>query len=560
MLPNRKNTGYLGNPKLRDFGQHVEYTVEQEEEIIRCRKDYIYFIENYVQIVTQDQGRIKMKLYDIQKKVLDTYHTQNRCVIRASRQTGKTTTSVAYMLWYILFAPSTHEKFVAILANKESTAFEILHKLKTAYLNLPIWLQQGIQPGGWNKSSIHLENNSRVQAASTASSGIRGYTISLLFLDEFAHVPNNIAMDFVASVFPTVSAGQTSKIIIASTPKGMNHFYKLWTDSIEGYGAFTPLDVSWRDIPGRDEKWAAQMKKELGEELFFQEVECEFIGSAGTLISGPALKRQVYHQPIKFVQSIPQLKLYAEPKKAHIYFLLADVSRGKGIDYSAFVVVDASESPFQVVAAYKDNLVSPLAYPDIIRKVAKAFNNAHVMIEVNDNGQEVANILFTDMDYDNIIGTAKKGPKVMATFGPTHGGDIGFKTSKSTKRLGCALLKDLIENDKLSVNDYDIIFELSTFIQKRDTYMADDGFNDDLVMSLVFFAWLTNQQLFRDLTDLNIRDKLFAQRAKEIEEDAEPAPIVAGHMDMDRQEVIIEKDTVWTAADSMSNPHKWGRF
>jgi hypothetical protein len=436
-------------------------------------------------------------------------------------------------------------KTVAILANKAKTAREILNRIKVAYEELPHWIQQGVKI--WNKGDIELENKSRILADSTASSAIRGWSINFLYLDEFAFVPNNIAEEFFTSVYPTITSGASTKILISSTPNGMNHYYKMWTDAVEGRNGFEYIEANWRSVPGRTDEWAEMQRKALGDEKYLQEMECQFHGSSGTLISGHVLKSLSFVTPTT-LESIVGLCIYDKPVKDHKYVLVADTSRGKGLDYSAFTVIDVTDLPYKVVCTYKDNDISPVIYPSIIQKVGKWYNNAYVLVEINDNGQQVVDSLFDDYEYENILSTvtgdkSKGGGRTTLSwnFGG-KGGERGIRTTKSVKRLGCSLMKSLIEGQKLIITDFNIISELSTFINKKQSYEADEGSNDDLVMCLVLFSWMTNQPFFADLCDTNIKDKLYKQQMLKIEEEMLPMPLSGQDLGEDR---LIMDGTVW---------------
>jgi len=426
---------------------------------------------------------------------------------------------VAYILWYILF---NQDKFVAILANKAPTAREILNRIKIAYEALPLWLQQGVRT--WNKGDIELENNCRVMATSTASSAIRGYSISLLYLDEFAFVPTNIAEEFFTSVYPTISSGTTSKILISSTPNGMNHYYKMWTEAVDGHNGFMHIEANWRQIPGRDQKWADEQRRVLGEQKYLQEMECEFMGSSGTLISGAALKALAFVKPLHKADS--GINIYQQPIAEHSYSVVVDTSRGKGLDYSAAIVVDVTSIPYRVVATYKDNNISPLVYPSIIKRLGDYYNAAYALIEINDIGQQVADSLFDDYEYENILSTIEVKGRIALTWGYGNKSTRGIRTTKSVKRLGCSLMKNLIESQKIFIQDFDIIAELSTFISKGTSFEAEEGSHDDLVMCLVLFSWMTNQQFFADMTNTNIKHKLHEEQLRQIEEEMLPMPML----------------------------------
>ena len=547
-LPN-KVKNYLGNPRLKRVNMPMQLTEDQVREYVKCANDPVYFIENYVKVVMLDKGFVQINLYPFQKDAIEKFNNNRRIIVKAGRQVGKTTMVVGYILWYVLF---NTDKSVAILANKAATAREILSRIKLAYEALPHWIQQGVKT--WNKGDIELENGCRILANSTASSAIRGFSISLLYLDEFAFVPTNIADEFFTSVYPTISSGTESKILISSTPNGMNHFYKMWNDAVEDNNGFTHISANWREVPGRDQKWADEQFRVLGEQKFMQEMECEFLGSSGTLISAVALRSMSFTKPIANT-GIENLKVYDEVKPDHLYFCVVDTSRGKGLDYSAFTVIDATTLPYKVVATYKDNEISPLIYPAILKQVGTYYNNAYQLVETNDNGQQIVDILFDDYEYENILSTVEHGKsklnkKLLVNFGFGQKSGRGVKTTKSVKRLGCSILKNLIERQQLIITDYDIISELSTFVSNGVSYEAEEGSNDDLVMCLVLFAWLTNQKFFTDMTDVNIRQKLNAEQLKMIEDESIGDSILAGHIDIDnRNNTYVEDGAVWSTVE-----------
>jgi hypothetical protein len=519
----------------------MQLTEEQVREYVKCAKDPIYFIENYVKIITLDKGFVQISLYPFQRQAVKDINDNRRVIVKAGRQVGKTTMVVGYILWYILF---NEDKFVAILANKAPTAREILNRIKIAYEALPLWLQQGVRT--WNKGDIELENNCRVMATSTASSAIRGYSISLLYLDEFAFVPSNIADEFFTSVYPTISSGTQSKILISSTPNGMNHYYRMWTEAVEGQNGFKHIEANWRQVPGRDQAWADDQRRILGEEKFLQEMECEFMGSAGTLLSAAALKSLAFVKPLHTSEN--GIKIYNQPLEGHNYIIVADTSRGKGLDYSACVVIDCA-IPYRVVATYKDNNISPLVYPSILKKMGDYYNQAYALVEINDNGQQVVDSLFEDYEYENILSTVDIKSKIALTWGYGNKSNRGIRTTKSVKRLGCSIVKNLIEQQKLIIEDFDIIAELSTFIAKGTSFEADDGSHDDLVMCLVLFSWATNQSFFADLTNTNLKERLYQEQMRQIEEDALPMPL-AGHIDVDGREFdFVSGGSAWKVVE-----------
>jgi hypothetical protein len=535
---------YLGNPHLKRVNMPMQLTEEQIREFIRCAKDPIYFIENYVKIITLDKGFVQISLYPFQKQAIVDINSNRRVIVKAGRQVGKTTMVVGYILWYILF---NEDKFVAILANKAPTAREILNRIKIAYEALPLWLQQGVRV--WNKGDIELENNCRVMATSTASSAIRGYSISLLYLDEFAFVPSNIADEFFTSVYPTISSGTESKILISSTPNGMNHYYRMWTEATEGQNGFKFIEANWRQVPGRDQRWADEQRRVLGDEKYLQEMECEFQGSSGTLLSTAALKSLAFKKPLHMSET--GVKIYKEPDKDSIYAMVVDTSRGKGLDYSAFVIVDITKLPYEVVCVYKDNEVSPLLYPSILKQVGAYYNKAYALVEINDNGQQIVDSLFEDYDYENILCTTTIKHKTMVTGAFNKKVFRGLRTTKSVKRLGCSILKNLVETQKLIITDFDIISELSTFVAKGSSYEAEEGSNDDLAMCLVLFSWLSTQNFFRDLSNVNVKMRLYEQQIASIEEEMLPNPILPEGPDEEEKEHM--DGDLWFTVDKNSD-------
>ena len=495
------NNFYNGNPLLKKARRQINWTPDMVQEWMKCAEDPIYFAEKYIKIVHVDHGFIPIRLYDYQKEIINKLQNHRRVTVVTSRQAGKTTTAAAIILHYILF---NEHKTVALLANKGDAAREILDRIKLAYEALPDWLQQGVEE--WNKGTIVLENGCKVLAAATSSSAIRGKSISLLYIDEAAFVEN--WDEFFASVFPTISSGETTKILFTSTPNGLNHFYKTCEGAKQDLNGYQFVEVPWQQVPGRDAAW---QKETLGAmdfdlEKFAQEFECAFLGSSGTLISGATLKTLVNKQPLS---SKDGLTKYFDPLPNHQYIMTVDVSRGKGLDYSAFQIVDITAMPYNQVCVYKNNMVTPVDYCDVIFRASKAYNNATVLVEINDAGQQVADTLYMDYDCDNLIYTENagaRGKRISAGFGKSS--DRGIRTTKTTKSLGCSMLKLLIEQQQLIINDHDTIYELSRFSRKGSSYEAESGANDDLVMGLVLFAWMTDQQYFKDLTDINTLMKL----------------------------------------------------
>lgn len=495
---------YRGNTLLRPAGTALEYTEEQVLEYYKCKNDPIYFMRNYVKVLHIDKGPVLFDLRDYQEEFIGTIQNNNKVIAMLARQMGKSITTCMYILWYVIFNPN---KTAAIAANKASIAKELIHRIKFAYENLPKWLQQGIT--SWNKQSIELENGSRIISAATSSSGLRGYTINLLMLDEFAFLSNNTAEDFFTSMFPTLSSGKDTKIIITSTPNGYNHFWNMWDGAGKGTNGFVQYFAPWWRVPERDEKWKNDQLATLGAVKFSQEVGCSFIGSSYTLISGDTLSKITTEQPISETDG---LMIYEFPEKDHSYVMTVDTSRGQYLDDSAFIVFDVTETPYKVVAKYNKNNIPIIMYPNIIFNVATKYNDAYVLIEINDAGEAVSNHMYYDLEYENMFWT--KGEFLGKSGNPYP----GIRTTKRTKRIGCDNTKTFIESNKLIIRDKDILSQLSTFTQVRDSYAADEGYKDDLVMCLVLFGWLANQPFFVDLTNNNIRSKILAERENEIDQ------------------------------------------
>ena len=533
------NDVYLGNPLLKKANTPIEFTQEQIEEYIKCKDDPVYFAQNYVQIVTLDHGLQPFRTYDFQEKLINNFHNHRFNICKMPRQTGKSTTCVSYLLHYAIFNDSVN---IGILANKATTARELLARLATAYENLPKWMQQGILV--WNKGNIELENGSKILAASTSASAVRGMSFNILFLDEFAFVPNHIADAFFASVYPTITSGKSTKVIIVSTPHGMNHFYRMWTDAEKKRNEYVPTDVHWSEVPGRDAVWKEQTIANTSEQQFKIEFECEFLGSVDTLIAPSKLKALVFDKPIN---SNAGLDIHVPPEKGHDYAISVDVARGVGNDYSAFVVVDITSFPHRVVAKYRDNTIKPMLFPSVIYDVAKSYNEAFVLCEVNDVGDQVASILQYDLEYQNLLMCSMRG-RAGQIVGQGFSGSktqLGVKMSKTVKKVGSLNLKTMIEEDKLIFNDYEIISELTTFISKHNSFEAEEGCNDDLAMCLVIYAWLVAQDYFKELTDQDVRKRLYEEQKNQIEQDMAPFGFINDGLD-DTSFVDAEGDRWYT--------------
>jgi len=537
---------YRDNPLLKKAGVPVTWTQEQIDEYIKCRDDAIYFAKNYVKIVNVDEGLINFRMWPFQEEMLALFQSNRFVITKCPRQVGKTTTTVAYLLHATIFNDSQN---CAVLANKGSLARDILAKYQLAYENLPHWLQQGVLT--WNKGNVELENGSKIIAASTSSSAIRGGSFNIVFLDEFAFVPNNIANEFFNSVYPVISSGKKTKIIIVSTPNGMNLFYKLWMDAQNKKNNYVPFEIHWSHVPGRDQVWREETIRNTSERQFAQEFETEFLGSTNTLISGTKLQQLVYREPLV---THDMLRIFEHPVKEeegaltdHLYAITVDVSEGKNLDSSSFSVIDISQTPYKQVAAYNSSSISPILFPTVIYNAARMYNNAYILVEINNNPQ-VADTLHQDLEYENLlkIYTGNKKPQQLSG-GFARGVQMGLKMSPQVKAIGCSNLKTLIESDKLQINDFTTYSELTTFVQQKNTFKAEEGTNDDMVMSLVIFAWITTQKYFKDIVNHDIRKQIQLENMNQVDEETLPAPIIEDGLE---HEFEIFDGDVWEMADS----------
>jgi hypothetical protein len=492
------NDSYLGNPNVKRDGVQEEWTPKKLSEYKKCMKDPAYFCKKYVKVIHLDKGLVPFKLYPYQEKMFQHFEDNRFSIVLACRQSGKSISSVGYLLWYALFHP---EKTIAVLANKGATAREMLARVTLMLENLPFFLQPGCK--ALNKGSIEFSNNSRIIAAATSGSSIRGMSVNLLFLDEFAFVEN--AAEFYTSTYPVVSSGKDTKVIITSTANGIgNTYHKIWEGAVQGVNEYKPFRVDWWDVPGRDEEWKKQTIANTSQLQFDQEFGNTFFGTGNTLIEGQVLLDLRAREPISVLEG-GYLKVYEQPRIEHDYIMTVDVAQGRGQDYSTFTVFDVSVRPFKQVACYRNNKISPILYPNVIYKYATLYNEAYVVPESNDQGMLVCVGLYQDLEYENIH--LESAVKANA---------IGIRMDKKVKRIGCSGIKDIIESGKLEIVDEETIMEISTFVSKGTSFEASDGNHDDLMMNLVMFGYFINTQSFLDQTNVNIKELIFEQRMKEI--------------------------------------------
>jgi len=533
-----QNQVYKGSPNLKAANVQIQFTPDQIEEWLKCKEDPVYFTKHYIKIVSLDEGLVPFEMWDFQENMIQRFHENRFNIAKLPRQTGKSTTVVSYLLHYALFNDNVN---IGILANKLSTSRELLGRLQLAYENLPKWMQQGIV--SWNKGSLELENGSKIMAASTSSSAVRGMSFNIIFLDEFAFVPTHIAEQFFSSVYPTISSGKSTKVIIISTPNGMNMFYKLWHDAERGKNEYITTEVHWSQVPGRDAKWKEQTIANTSLRQFTQEFECEFLGSVDTLIAASKLRTMVYEDPL--TDNGKGLVVYEEPKEDHDYIMTVDVARGVGSDYSAFLVFDITKFPYKLVARYKNNEIKPILFPNFIVELAKSYNRAYILTEVNDIGDQVASMIHFDLEYDHVLMCAMRGRagQIVGTGFSGKKTQLGVKMSKTVKKVGCLNLKTFIEDDKLLIPDYDTISELTTFIQKNNSFEAEEGCHDDLAMCLVIFCWLAVQDYFKEMTDNDVRQRIYEEQKNQIEQDMSPFGFISdGINDEEKSFVDVNGD------------------
>ena len=528
--------GYLGNPSVKRDGVESQFTKEQILEYKKCMDDPVYFAQKYVKIISLDEGLVPFKLYPYQRDMFKHFNDNRFSIVLACRQSGKSISSVVYLLWYACFHP---EKTIAILANKGAVAREMLARITLALENLPFFLQPGCK--ALNKGSIEFSNNSRIIAAATSGSSIRGLSINLLFLDEFAFVENDA--QFYTSTYPVVSAGKETQIIICSTANGVgNVYHKLWEGAVTDTNEFKPFRVDWWDVPGRDEKWKQTTIANTSELQFEQEFGNTFHGRGNTLIAANHLLAQKAYDPIEYIENV---YVYKKGKHKHDYIMTVDVAKGRGQDYSTFTIIDISTDPFEQVCVFRDNNISPMLLPDLIYKYARMYNDAYIIVESNDQGSVVCNGLYYDLEYENMF--VESAVKANA---------IGATMTRRVKRIGCSTIKDLIEQKKLNINDAQTIIEMTTFVSKGNSFMAMAPNHDDLMMNLVLFAWFTTTDIFQSITDIDMKNLLYKEQLKAIQDDMIPFGFIENAVD-DRPKYEKDKEgNLWFE----DNTYNTGRF
>jgi len=479
---NKQNLYFNGNPKLKAANATIDYTDEQIQEIVKCMDDFVYFCVNYIKIIDQDSGKvIAFDLYDYQREMAQIYKDEKRVIILAPRQCGKSIFTIAYLLWVGTF---NDYKNIILVANKESTAKKTLRKLKEMYFYLPFWMKQGLTE--WNKKQISFENGTNIYAESTSSSGNRGDTASIVFLDEAAIIEKNLWDEFYTSVYPTIASVKSAQIIITSTPKGYNHFYQLWSMALNKQNDYKPFRVKWNEVPGRDQNYKTKTVAAFGGgskglRKWRQEFECFFTGSGGTLIEGQVLEDL---KPAIILESRmdDKFNIYEYPEEDAQYCLIGDVAEGVGGDYSTCQIfkIDFQNSHKQV-ATFRDNMIKTNEFNTVIDQICKYYNNALAIVESNTYGREVLNRLVFEDEYENV-------------FFEFDAKDYGLKMTTLTKKIGNSYLKSNIEDSKIVLVDFETISELSKYVLRSNVYRADDGQHDDLVTPLVLFSYFLSKK------------------------------------------------------------------
>lgn len=483
-------------------------------EWIKCSIDPIYYCKKYITITLADGGLSKFKMFKYQEEMVKMFEENRFSICCLGRQLGKTTVVAAYLHWVAHF----HEtKQCAVLANKADQAQEIMERIQQSYEALPLFIKPGVRV--YNKRSVTFFNKAKIFSGASSKSSVRGRSISILYWDEAAFTPND--NEFYESIYPTISSGKETKLILTSTPNGKRGiFYKLWSTPDNG---FAKLKAIWSDNPTRDEKWKEATIAATSLEQFSQEFCCEFRGSQHSLISAATMVELMHSEPIS--QNDSGLKIYKNAEPGHVYFITVDTSRGIGGDYHAFSVIDITKkNNYEVVATFRNNKLSPLVYPTLIYNVAKEYNNSFILVELNDIGEQVANILYYDLEYENVLMTVTE--KTRQIIGFSSDSKPGVRTSTTVKSVGCSNLKTLVEKDKLILNDEVIIDELANFVPKGKSFEADAGATDDLVMTLVLFAWATTQRYFIDMTDIDLRKQLLQDKEHFSSEELTPFGII----------------------------------
>lgn len=462
------------NPRLKKSNIEIEYTLEMIQELDRCANDPIYFIENYVYIKGV-KGKALFKLFDYQKEIIDAYIKNNRIVVLASRQVGKTETSAAFILWFTIF---NKEKTVLIASNKSDNAKEIIGKVVFAYEELPDWIKPGINENTWNKFSLEFENRSRIMAATTAVDTGRGLAIDLLYVDELAFVKPHIQDQFFTSILPTLASRPDAKMIISSTPNGdTNLFSVIWRSANSGSdNTFKAVFVPWYAMPGRDEKYKQQMIAQFGDRRWKQEFECIFLSSEHTLIDTMIInqvEKMNKDAGVEVLFEIDEFLFWKRINKGSMYLVGVDLSEGIGSDFSSIEVFEFPS--LEQVAEYRTNDTSPaMLYgklKNILRYLEHYAKNVYFSVENNSLGQAIIALYEADMNP----------PKEAYFISESGKNKMGITTTSKSKPKSCLLLKEMFSKGYMKIFSPILLSELKSYVRKAGSYQAQLGATDDCI-------------------------------------------------------------------------------
>lgn len=485
----------MGNPNVPSKGAEFEYTPEMIKEIDKCKKDILHFAENYFFILIPGKGKEKITLYKAQKRILKKMRKNPFFILLASRQVGKSTLMTIYLLWVALFF---NDNKILLVANKEATAIEIFTRIRMAYEMMPNWIKSPIDEGfgGYGKTSMGLENGSRIEISTTTGTAARGKSCNILVVDEGAFIEPHLMDPFWASVFPIVSSIDNGKIFICSTPNGTgNLFYDLYMGAIEGTNGWIHDKILWNEVPGRTETWAKKIKSGLAdEEKWRQEYECEFINTGTSSLNEDVYNRlkEELGEPVETLMD-GKYKIWHLPSADRIYIAGVDVGEGVGGDYSVIKILDITDlNEIIEVAEYYDNTISVSEFSNLLHDILGHWGNPLVAIERNNQGGQVADRLGNDYGYPKMVnwGSRLAGRKNLELF--------GMVSSRNTKYHAVANAR-YFYNDKgaVSFRNKDSLEEIFKYFVKlpNDSWGAISGQHDDRTMALVWALMILDNEL-----------------------------------------------------------------
>jgi hypothetical protein len=459
----------------RPFEEHG-FEAWQIQTLISCTEKVENFIP-YVKIVNPDDGEVEFEPYTYQFELLEKFQAHRFNIALLARQSGKTTAVAVFALWYACFH---RDKVIGIVSNKEKIAKMILDRFKRMYESLPIWLKPGVSE--YQKTGVTFDNGSRITISATTTDAFRGETLNLLICDEFAFVHRNLAQDFWAANYPTISASKKSKVIVISTPNGLgNLFHQLYMKSEKKENEFVHTKVTWRNVPGRDIEWAKRELANLGsKQKFLQEHEVEFLGSASTVIDPDILADIItkYQAPIQ-TDLENHLNIFEKPDNDSMYILGVDTAKGTGEHYSAIQILKIeSMKPIKLiqVATYMHNGIDVYRFAQIVNRLGLYYNNAYLMVENNAEGSTVVNRLWWDFENDHLVNSGSKAK------------ELGVRATKTTKVKAVLLMKRFIEDGSLEIKDEETLTQLTTFIEENGKFFGEPY--DDLISALYWACYI----------------------------------------------------------------------